>query len=658
MALHVADGSQILSQRASGPSLTIAVGKDGDETYGSCLARLSTPQLASRYLPVLETRYVDALGARYRQTSFAAHIAKTRSLVSFVELSVDARQSTEPTTVRLAPSEEGLAVAGNTLVRDGRTYLLFGSGGAFDGRSVTYRVEAGGTRTVYAAWLDSPAPITPFEPTRDVYASARGALTQYWQRRLRHGPLIDVPESRVVDAQRSLIVQNLGLTWRYSVGNPYQQFSYPEGVDVAQVLATNGFPDVARAILTTSLGQKPTRYPNWQMGQKLVGVALYYRLYRDRTYVEQVTPVLRAYVTVLARKLAGDPRHLLGRERYSSDIPDSVYGLHSQTVVWQGLRSMATVWSETRHSALAARCRRLAADLGTGLRRAVRASERRLSDGSLFLDVRLLDRVDPYDSVTASRYGSYWNLVMPYALASGFFPPGSPEEEGLFKYMRLHGSRLLGLVRAGAYSLYGLNPRYPASGVYGLNVARFLADNDRPDQLVLALYGQLALEMASGTFVSGEGISVAPLAGQYYRSMYLPPNGESNGSFLETLRLLLVHETRAPTGTPYGLQLAFATPRAWLAPGRSISVQRAPTSFGPVSFSMRSSSGLVRVSIDVPGRSRLRALELRVRLPHGAHVTNVLLDGRAFEQFDARREVIELPTRPGRLELLVRTRRG
>ena len=40
-----------------------------------------------------------------------------------------------------------------------------------------------------------------------------------------------------MDAQRALLVQNLGLTWRYSIGNPYEQFSFPEGVDVAQVSA-------------------------------------------------------------------------------------------------------------------------------------------------------------------------------------------------------------------------------------------------------------------------------------------------------------------------------------------------------------------------------------------------------------------------------------
>ena len=52
--------------------------------------------------------------------------------------------------------------------------------------------------------------------------------------------------------------------------------------------------------------------------------------------------------------------------------------------------------------------------------------------------------------------------------------PHSPQAEGVLQYMLDHGSRILGLVRAGAYSLYG-KARFPVSGsdqVYGLNVAR------------------------------------------------------------------------------------------------------------------------------------------------------------------------------------------
>lgn len=88
VALHLADGSEIVSQRIGGRSLALAVGVGGTERYGSCLTRLGTPALAEGYLPILETRYVDGSGAIYRQESFAATLPNIRGLVSFVRLRV------------------------------------------------------------------------------------------------------------------------------------------------------------------------------------------------------------------------------------------------------------------------------------------------------------------------------------------------------------------------------------------------------------------------------------------------------------------------------------------------------------------------------------------------------------------------------------------
>jgi hypothetical protein len=346
---------------------------------------------------------------------------------------------------------------------------------------------------------------------------------------------------------------------------------------------------------------------------------------------------------------------LLRLEGYSSDISTPVYGLHSQTVVWQGLRAMSTVWAETGRRGLARDAARLAARLGDGLRRAVRDSSRRLPDGSLFVPTALRAGHTPFDALTASRPGSYWNLVMPYALASGFFAPHGRQARGILTYMSKHGSRLLGLVRAGAYSLYRV-PKYPRSGidqVYGLNMARFLADNDRPDQLVLSMYGMLAGAMTPDTFVSGEAASVAPVRGALYRSMYLPPNGASNAAFLETLRLMLVHETRNLSGGPWGLELAFSTPRPWLGKGKAIEVRDAPTSFGPVSFRLERHARTVEGWVDIPTRRHARTLRLRVRLPNGTRITGVQVDGRRHRRYDAHSGTIDLTGRHGMVELVV-----
>jgi hypothetical protein len=245
---------------------------------------------------------------------------------------------------------------------------------------------------------------------------------------------------------------------------------------------------------------------------------------------------------------------------------------------------------------------------------------------------------------------------MPYALASGLFPPHEPQARGVLEYLGRNGSRLLGRVRAGAFALYGrsAHAKSGSSPVYGLNMARFLADNDQPAQLVLGLYGQLAAEMTPGTFVSGESVSIAPLGGDHYRSTYLPPNGASNAAFLETLRLMLVHETQDRKGMPRGLELAYSTPRTWLAPGKRIEVRRLPTSFGRVSFSVERSGDSAHVSIDVPDREPLRSLRLRLRLPRGQRIAEVLLDGLPYGEILPDGETIVLPPNAGPLELEAR----
>jgi hypothetical protein len=543
--LHVADGSEILARRVGGPSLRVSV---GGAPYGACLQRLATPQLAEGWLPILQTRY----GA-WRQESFAARDPASGRLAAFVRLS------------------------GPGVLRIG---LLRGRGTLF--------VEWSGT----AQAIDAAA-----------YDAARAALAGYWRGRLDAAPQIDVPEPRVVDAERALLVQALTLGWRYSLGNSYEEFSWPESVDDAQVLAEYGFAAEAETALRASFDRRPgDPYANWKRGERLLTAAELARLSGDDSIL--ALPQLRADAAALAAGIGDDG--LLGRERFSSDIADDVYGLHAQAVAWRGL-------VDTGHAAAAAR-------LHAGLVRAVRASARRLADGSLFVPVRLLDGVAPYGAITASRDGSYWNLVMPYALASGLLTHA--QAEGVLRYERLHGGLLLGLVRAGAFALYGSSPRFPVSGtdeVYGLNLARFLGDLDEPDELVLALYGQLAGALTPGTFVAGEGATVAPLGGLRYRAMYLPPNATAGGSYLETLRQLLVHETADE------LDLAFATPRAWLAPGKHVAVTAMPTSFGPVSYTLDAAAGRVHAVVTVPPHPPRRLL-LRLRLPTGTRTVD--LSGR------------------------------
>ena len=650
--LHVADGSQIVSQLANGPRLTISVGARGTERYGSCLARLDAPRLAQGYLPILQTSYVDADGVRYRQESFAGRIRQTRRLVSFVRLSVDPRGTrVRSAQARFTVSDRHTRRVGRQLRLGARARLLFSKGARFDGRSVVFAARR--PRVIYAAWLNEPGRTRPFRLGRAAYERARRSVAAYWARRLASGAQLIVPEQRVYDAERSLLIQNLLMSWRYSLGNSYGRFSW-ELVDVAEVMGAYRYRGVEHAILEAARGA-PTFFPNRAAGERMTGSADYFRRYGDRAYVAQVTPQLRREVESFDRQLKRGKTGLLKRERYGADIVGPIYGLHAQVLALQGVRGMADVWARTGYPRLAYEAADVAMRLEAGLRPAVAAARTTLPDGSVFVPIALVDGQEhAYDRLTLSKRGSYWNLVMPYVLASGFFRPGSADAAGLLRYLQNHGSRFLGLVRFSPHT--GVtNPGYETPGsddVYGTNVARFLADNDQPDQLLLSLYGKLGAGMTQNTFVSGEGSTIAPVRLQYYRSMHRPPNSANNAFFLEALRLTLAHETADASGSPRGLELAYSTPRAWLEPGKRIEVRRLQTSFGPLSYTLDAGATAVRVGLDVPP-GLAGPLRLRVRLPAGQLLGEVTLAGVPFERF-ADPETLDLTGLRGHVELVVR----
>src|SRR5262249_20818357 len=115
-------------------------------------------------------------------------------------------------------------------------------------------------------------------------------------------------------------------------------------------------------------------------------------------------------------------------------------------------------------------------------------------------------------------------------------------------------------------------------------------------------------------------------------------------------RLMLVHETRGSDSLPRGLELAFATPRPWLEAGKSIVVRSAPTSFGPVSYSLERDVDDLRIAVTLPSSPPLASVRLRLRLAGGERIARVELDGRRVP-FDTRSGALDLSGRSGALEL-------
>jgi hypothetical protein len=674
-ALHVADGSQLLSRRANGRSATIAVGAAGAERYGSCRRRLGEPRLTEGYLPVLIVPYVDAEGVRYVQESLVARDPGTGALASFVRLEAHrGESSSDSADVRVQVSDSRPAPAGGELRGAGRTVLAFSAGGALDrtGR-IRFRLD-----------LTDPEPdvvylVRPIDPTAghlradaSTFARARSAAIAAWKQRLAEGARIEVPERLVMNAMRNLLIQNVQLAWRYSLGNVYDAFYQPESSAAVLRLAEYGFLEDARGALETLLPKSRGRSTNWEQGEKLAAGAAYYLLSGDAGFLRRHTPTYAAYARDFAARRAANRDGLLDKQRYSGDINERVYGLHHQARAWRGLRDMAWVWGVVGRRELARRYGAETRSFGRSLRTAIIRSATRVSPRETFVPVDLLaaPRVAPWDPVTATREGSYWNVVAPYGWASGIFPRTSALARQVLEYAFRRGSFLLGLVRFDYYPTGIGNVRCDGlpglktpglENVYGVHRVHFLADLDRPDLLALTLYAKLAHGMTRGTFVAGEGDTIGPVPpgvcarepnGEYYRSMYLPPSSANNDVFLATLRESLVHWYAREDGRPSGLQLAHATPRAWLAHGKRVAVRGLPTPFGRLSYALASSirDGYVDVALTVPSRRRIGELRLRIRLPQSKQVLRARL-GRAT--LAAEGETFDLTGRTGRLRLRV-----
>jgi hypothetical protein len=81
-----------------------------------------------------------------------------------------------------------------------------------------------------------------------------------------------------------------------------------------------------------------------------------------------------------------------------------------------------------------------------------------------------------------------------------------------------------------------------------------------------------------------------------------------------------------------------------------ILVQDAPTSFGPVSYSIVRQGRCVHVTVDPPASPPPSTLRLRLRLPAGERLRSVLLDGRPIP-FDGASGTIDLSRARGELSL-------
>jgi hypothetical protein len=354
-------------------------------------------------------------------------------------------------------------------------------------------------------------------------------------------------------------------------------------------------------------------------------LAYFYWLSRDAKTVRAYEPLWRQAVELILNSRVRETG-LLPKDNYAGDIKTQVYSLNSNANCWRGLRDVAAMLDDMGDGDEAKKLRQIAAEYRESILAAVDRSERR-DTRPPFIPIALLADEPAHDPLTATRTGSYYDLMCPYVIGSEIFGQGSERENWLLGYLENHGGIAMGMIRSqphqGQFSgESGVNP------LYGLRYQLALLRRDEREKALVGFYGQLAQGMTRDTFIGGEGSRF--LHGDANgRSFYLPPNSSSNAAWLVTLRNLLVQDWDLDEdGEPDTLRLMFAVPRRWLADGKQVRIEEAPTAFGPVSCRVDSklSSGFAEIRITLPPRP-VKTILLRAPLPTGWQIESVEVDG-------------------------------
>lgn len=660
----VSNGS-VINARANQPNwineegipATIRVGYHR-EVFGTDPGRLEGPHYVDGYLPIVRLSYRTPEG-RFSEEVFAATSPQLAD-AGVVLMKLTYQGSGEQKIEVQLQHDKAFIPSGDALtLEDGRAVAWHDKSWDYNKyrNALTVWIKPGAS--AFLAFATEPL-IASAVPALDAaaYTGLRQGSLKLWKSLVDAGMTVSVPESVVNNAWRALIIGSYvclnGAEIRYSAGNQYAKLYESEGGDAAKSFIDWGRMDDAKRMTPPLLDFTRKNMEFHQAALKLSLLARLYWLTHDADFIRQMRPRWEKEVTLILNGRAENG--LLPREKYCGDIDTMVYSLNSNSNCWRALRDFSVVVKESGDAELATKMSREAAKFRAVILDAVEKSVD-YSVSPPFVPIALSGEEKPYDPITGSFMGGYWNLMIQYVLGSGVFPYNSKYADFIIDYDRQRGGLCMNLLRTRGNTRTFWIGQSKINDLYTLRHNLVLFQRDDVDRALVAFYGKLAQGMTPDTFISGEAADTTPLDARG-RLFYLPPNSAGNAHFLELLRNLLVQDwDMDDDGRPETLRLLYATPRRWLEDGKQIQVQRAPTPFGPVSITASSqlSKGRVIAGVTMPERPPRRAL-MRLRLPDGWRITSVTVNGKPVKTL--KHASLDLTGLSGRLKIIASVRAG
>ena len=654
-ARYISNGSAINARankkpmwREVGFPVHFFVGENA-EPFGEAVERLDGPRYADGYLPIVQLKY--SRGKTVCEQEAFASVRSPFSERGMVFVRFDMRGGSGIVTARLTPP--GAVAAKDGTIRNAKdgTLVWFDSAWKWDAESKELKAAiADGASAVLGV---STQPLADPPPKLDAghYTAEREACVKCWNDLVSRGTQLNVPEPIINNAWKSQVIGNYlianGDSMNYSAGNAYDHLYEGECGDSVRSLMLYGHLKEARNMVGPLLdfNRQATRFH--VAGQKLQLLTHYYWVTRDVEYLRAKEKVWQPVADFIVNSRKTD-NGLLPPDNYAGDIQQQVYSLNSNANCWRGLRDLAAILEDLGDRDRAKALLKEAEAYRKVILDAVTKSEQRDAKPP-FIPNALFGVEKAYDTLTATRLGSYYDLMCPYIIGSGVFGPNAERETWMIDYLRQHGGIAMGMIRSMPHQ--GEFDKQPGVNVlYGLRYQLALLRRDDRDHALVGFYGHLAQAMTRDTFIGGEGSRFFH-GDKWGRSFYLPPNSTSNAAFLIVLRYLLVQDWDLnDDGRPDTLRLLYGVPSRWLKDGATIKLERAATMFGEISLDVQShlSRGEVLVTIQPP-KWKPKKLLIRLPLPTGWRVKSARI-GDA-ELMLAKDGTVDVAEREGKLSV-------
>ena len=474
-----------------------------------------------------------------------------------------------------------------------------------------------------------PSGEDPSEIIIGEYSTALRDAVNCWKSYIGRAAHFEVPEQRVNDAYKAWIAyEQLDVDKINGIYEPHdgvgfyeQNYGYSATLHCI-ALDMYGLHDKAELYLDSILhfqepdGLYSQNFGLPDMGSLLLAMAEHYNYTGDKAWLKRVSGKMLKAADWLIRKRADAPREgvLKGLIKFRAycDYATPVYDYYADTYCCVGLEEAAKVLKDIGMiddaKRLANEAKTYRADILASMDKAVFEE-----DGRKYLPLepethRLLN-----DSQNTG--GDYYGLVTGCLLENEFLPANDKRAFLYTDLMEQKKGLIAGLCK---FQSGGIDHAY----TYGYLMTQMKRGDAR--KVILGFYSMLAHGMTRDTYSGVECTNI--VTGNNWWTL---PHLYSATQQLRLLRNMILREEGDT------LRIGDAIPRAWLADGKTVKANQAPTRFGDVSFVITSQAkkGSISVKLTPPVRTAYGRIVITLRHPSFAPIKSVLLDGRKYTRF-------------------------